>query len=91
MVHCAGAAAHDCDALFSLNFKQPTLPLLHQVLVLRLMTEGSVEKHVIEVAEEKKRFADSSITGAERLGRTESRKSGRTPFRDQQAWRWWQS
>jgi hypothetical protein len=27
------------------------------------MTEGSVEKHIIQVAEEKKRFADSSITG----------------------------
>eukprot|EP00983_Pelagomonas_calceolata_P120647 1160727-Pelagomonas_calceolata.AAC.4 len=34
-----------------------------EVLVLRLMTEGSVEKHIIQVAEEKKRFADSSITG----------------------------
>jgi len=34
-----------------------------QVLVLRLMTEGSVEKHIIQVAEKKKRFADSSITG----------------------------
>lgn len=35
-----------------------------QVLVLRLMTEDSVERHIVEVAEEKRRFADSSITGA---------------------------
>lgn len=34
-----------------------------QVLVLRLMTEGSIEQHIIQKAEEKKRFADSSITG----------------------------
>lgn len=49
----------------SLSLYSHTLPVcMHtQVLVLRLMTEGSVEGHIIQVAEEKKRFADSSITG----------------------------
>eukprot|EP00798_Chlamydomonas_sp_ICE-L_P010150 gene10150-8053_t len=34
-----------------------------QVTVLRLVTKGSVEEHIIKVAAEKRKFADSSITG----------------------------
>jgi hypothetical protein len=33
------------------------------VLVLRLAAQGSIEEHILRVAEEKRKFADSSITG----------------------------
>jgi SNF2 family DNA or RNA helicase len=33
------------------------------VLVVRLLTEGSIEEHILQVAEQKRKFADSSITG----------------------------
>lgn len=36
-----------------------------EVLVLRLETRGSIEGRIIKVAEDKKRFADSSITGGQ--------------------------
>ena len=35
----------------------------NEVLVLRLQTEDSIEAHVLRVAADKRRFADSSITG----------------------------
>jgi SNF2 family DNA or RNA helicase len=34
-----------------------------QVTVIRLATQGSIEEHVMQVAREKRRFADSAITG----------------------------
>ena len=34
-----------------------------QVLVLRLLTRDSIEEHVLRVAEQKRKFTDSSITG----------------------------
>ncbi|WIA36756.1 hypothetical protein OEZ86_008024 [Tetradesmus obliquus] len=34
-----------------------------KVLVVRLLTEGSIEEHILAVAEQKRKFADSSITG----------------------------
>ncbi len=34
-----------------------------QVLVVRLLAEGSIEEHIMQVAEQKRKFADSSITG----------------------------
>ena len=34
-----------------------------QVLVLRLLTSGSIEEHMYRVSDKKRRFANSSITG----------------------------
>jgi SNF2 family DNA or RNA helicase len=34
-----------------------------KVLVVRLLAEGSIEEHILQVAEQKRKFADSSITG----------------------------
>ncbi|WIA16563.1 hypothetical protein OEZ85_013234 [Tetradesmus obliquus] len=34
-----------------------------KVLVVRLLTEASIEEHILAVAEQKRKFADSSITG----------------------------
>jgi SNF2 family DNA or RNA helicase len=36
------------------------------VLVVRLLAEGSIEEHILQVAEQKRNFADSSITGRAR-------------------------
>lgn len=36
---------------------------LREVLVVRLAAQGSIEEHILRVAEEKRKFADSSITG----------------------------
>lgn len=33
------------------------------VLVLRLLAANTIEEHILDVAEQKKKFADSSITG----------------------------
>lgn len=33
------------------------------MLVIRMVTDASVEEHIIGVADQKRRFADSSITG----------------------------
>ena len=33
------------------------------VLVLRLLAENTIEEHILDVAEQKRKFADSSITG----------------------------
>ena len=46
----------------SLQLQDPMLLLL-QVLVVRLLTAGSVEEHIVAVAGQKRKFADSSITG----------------------------
>jgi SNF2 family DNA or RNA helicase len=32
-------------------------------LVLRLLAENTIEEHILDVAEQKRKFADSSITG----------------------------
>lgn len=37
-----------------------------EVLVVRLAAQGSIEEHILRVAEEKRKFADSSITGGTR-------------------------
>jgi SNF2 family DNA or RNA helicase len=34
-----------------------------KVLVVRLLAQGSIEEHILQVAEQKRKFADSSITG----------------------------
>jgi SNF2 family DNA or RNA helicase len=34
-----------------------------KVVVLRLVTRNSIEEHVVAVADHKRKFADSSITG----------------------------
>lgn len=34
------------------------------VLVLRLLASSTIEEHILDVAEQKRKFADSSITGA---------------------------
>ncbi|GAX76004.1 hypothetical protein CEUSTIGMA_g3447.t1 [Chlamydomonas eustigma] len=36
---------------------------LRQVMVLRLLTAGTIEEHIHRVSDEKRKFADSSITG----------------------------
>lgn len=33
------------------------------VLVLRLLAANTIEEHILDVAEQKRKFADSSITG----------------------------
>jgi hypothetical protein len=33
------------------------------VLVVRLVAQHTIEEHILQVAEEKRKFADSSITG----------------------------
>lgn len=38
--------------------------------MVRLLTEGSIEEHILAVAEQKRKFADSSITGGGDRGST---------------------
>ena len=64
---------HRVIACLDLPFPPLTLrsqcPSMHacasalQVLVLRLLTSGSIEEHMYRVSDEKRRFANSSITG----------------------------
>lgn len=37
------------------------------VLVLRLLASNTIEQHILDVAEQKRKFADSSITGTRSL------------------------
>ncbi len=38
------------------------------MVVLRLLTAGTIEEHIYAVSDEKRKFADSSITGGETPG-----------------------
>lgn len=44
------------------------------VLVLRLLATNTIEQHILDVAEQKRKFADSSITGTRSLRSSAARR-----------------
>jgi hypothetical protein len=57
------AAGCPCQVLRNALCESVVVVLLLKVLVVRLLTAGSVEEHIVAVAAQKRKFADSSITG----------------------------
>ena len=53
-----------CTACLQAQARAHRIGQARDVLVLRLLAANTIEEHILDVAEQKRKFADSSITGA---------------------------
>lgn len=63
------ATSSSCPTLHAMPCPQARAHRIGQdkpVTVIRLLSQDSIEEHIYAVADEKRRFADSSITGGAR-------------------------